>query len=201
MPFLVTAWGISTVGLAFSTNYGSLLACRFLLGLFEASCLPLFAMVTATWYRRQEQPLRVALWVRLLPLCFVGTVGALADTHCTKQYGTNGVASILGSLLAFCLSYIKEPTLHLYQILFLIVGLITVITGPILYWRLDNGPAFARFLTEEERGWAVQRVAENQGGKESTNVNWSQVWEALWSPITWAFVTLAFTNNTGASVT
>jgi hypothetical protein len=43
-------------------------------------------------------------------------------------------------------------------------------------------------------------VSENQGGKESTSVNWSQIWEALWSPITWAFVTLAFTNNTGASV-
>jgi len=47
--------GLSMVGLAFSTNYHSLLAFRFLLGLFEASCLPLFTMVTVSWYRRSEQ--------------------------------------------------------------------------------------------------------------------------------------------------
>lgn len=83
MPFLVTAWGISTVGLAFSTNYGSLLACRFLLGLFEASCLPLFAMVTATWYRRQEQPIRVAMWYGERPfLPFAALTSGLSGLNC-----------------------------------------------------------------------------------------------------------------------
>lgn len=62
MPTCILFWGASTVGLAFSRNYGSLLATRFLLGLWEASCLPLFSVVTSLWYRRQEQPFRVALW-------------------------------------------------------------------------------------------------------------------------------------------
>lgn len=75
MPTLVFCWGVSTVGLACSTSYGPILACRFLLGLFEASCLPLFSLVTATWYRRQEQPLRIALW-----------------------YGSNGLARCVSSL-------------------------------------------------------------------------------------------------------
>lgn len=70
MPCLVFGWGVAAVGLACSKSYGPLLACRFLLGLFEASCLPLFAMVTATWYRRQEQPLRVAMWCESPPLPF-----------------------------------------------------------------------------------------------------------------------------------
>lgn len=107
MSFIVTAWGLSMVGLAFSTNFKSLLAFRFLLGLFEASCLPLFTMVTVSWYRRSEQPLRVALW-----------------------YGTNGVSTMLGSFLAWALSFATGAKLHVYQILFLVVGLATVITGP-----------------------------------------------------------------------
>jgi hypothetical protein len=60
-----------------------------------------------TWYRRREQPLRIAMW-----------------------YGTNGVASMLGSLLAWALSFIVSPVLYVYQILFLTVGLATVITAP-----------------------------------------------------------------------
>jgi MFS family permease len=62
MCITVFCWGVSMCGLAASTNYGGLLACRFLLGLFEAACLPLFTVITTTWYRRSEQPLRIALW-------------------------------------------------------------------------------------------------------------------------------------------
>jgi hypothetical protein len=45
-------------------------------------------------------------------------------------YGTNGVASMLGSLLAWGLSFSQSKVLYVYQILFLTVGLATVITAP-----------------------------------------------------------------------
>lgn len=62
------------IGLAFSRSFGPLLANRFLLGLFEAVNIPLFsgsfivnptnvsAVITITWYRRREQPFRIACW-------------------------------------------------------------------------------------------------------------------------------------------
>lgn len=62
MAGLVFGWGGALLGMGFSKSYASLCATRFLLGLFEAACLPLFAMITSQWYRRQEQPLRVATW-------------------------------------------------------------------------------------------------------------------------------------------
>jgi hypothetical protein len=65
------------------------------------------AVVTLSWYRRHEQPMRIAMW-----------------------YGTNGVASMLGSLLAWGLSFSQSKVLYVYQILFLTVGLATVITAP-----------------------------------------------------------------------
>ena len=61
-----------------SASFGPLLANRFLLGMFEAVNIPLFselivrlsdfvddsvlAIISMTWYRRREQPIRIALW-------------------------------------------------------------------------------------------------------------------------------------------
>ncbi|KAL7414559.1 major facilitator superfamily domain-containing protein [Mrakia frigida] len=178
MPVIVFCWGIATCGLAASTNFQGLLASRFLLGLFEASCLPLFTIITTSWYRRSEQPLRVSIW-----------------------YGTNGLASMLGSLLAYGCSFLSpSASLYRYQVLFLIVGLLTVLTAPWIYWKLDNNPAEARFLTPEERLWAVERLRDNNAGAASSSINWNQVLEASWSPVTWMFVALTFCVNTCASV-
>lgn len=35
-------------------------------------------------------------------------------------------------------------------------------------WRLDNNPAVARFLTVEERKWAVERLRSNNTGVETS---------------------------------
>lgn len=63
MAVVVTCWGLSQLGMAFSPNFGSLYATRFLLGFFEAACLPLFTLVTVSWYRRSEQVSRIAAWL------------------------------------------------------------------------------------------------------------------------------------------
>lgn len=59
MTVLVFGWGTAQACMAAPHNFGGLVATRFLLGLFEAGCLPLFSILTAQWYRRSEQPLRV----------------------------------------------------------------------------------------------------------------------------------------------
>ena len=57
---LVLGWGASHAAMAACRSYKGLLATRFFLGLFEAGCLPLFSVITSQWYRRIEQPTRVA---------------------------------------------------------------------------------------------------------------------------------------------
>jgi predicted MFS family arabinose efflux permease len=178
VTILVFCWGSFMCGLAASTNFHTLMANRVFLGLFEAAVLPMFAVITMTWYRRREQPMRIALW-----------------------YGTNGIASMLGSLLAWALSFIKSDKLHVYQILFLVTGLATVITAPVIFMFLDNNPAEAKFLTPEERLWAIERLRDNNTGIESKDLKMSQIWETLLSPAVWLFVGLSFCLNFGASVT
>ncbi len=92
MPALVLGWGIASAALAACHDFPTLLAARFFLGLFEAGCLPLFSVITSQWYRRAEQPLRVAAW-----------------------YGTNGIATIVASALSYGLGHIQSPLLESWQ--------------------------------------------------------------------------------------
>ncbi|KAF9016943.1 MFS general substrate transporter [Hymenopellis radicata] len=179
MPVIVSCWGIACCGIAASTSFGGLAANRFLLGLFEAACLPLFSILTAVWYRRAEQPLRVAIW-----------------------YGTNGMGTIMASVFAYGFGSIKNPAIHHYQILFLFCGLMTVLTGPLIYWRLDNSISEARFLTPEDRHKGVERLRANNTGTAATNTyKWYQVKEALLEIQTYLFFGMTLLLNVGASVT
>jgi len=70
-----------------------MMALRFFLGLFEAGCLPLcwfvylrlktplmmtVSLMTAQWYRRSEQPIRVAAW-----------------------YSMNGISTLFAALISY----------------------------------------------------------------------------------------------------
>lgn len=92
MPSLCLGWGIAQTSMAACHSYGGLLAARFFLGLFEAGCLPLFSVITGKWFRRAEQPLRVAAW-----------------------YSTNGLATIAASALSYGLGHIPSAALESWQ--------------------------------------------------------------------------------------
>ncbi|KAI1950268.1 hypothetical protein LOZ20_003002 [Ophidiomyces ophidiicola] len=177
MPSLVLCWGAAQVGMAACRNYAGLLATRFLLGLFEGGCLPLFSIITSQWYRRAEQPLRVAAW-----------------------YGTNGLATIVASSLSYGLGHIPSETLKSWQIIFLVVGLLTMLSAPFVYWKLDNDIASARFLTPLERRQALARLRTNQTGTGSRELKWTQAVEAVCEPKTYLWVAMSLLLNIGASV-
>lgn len=92
MPCLCLGWGIAQTCMVACHNFNELMAARFFLGLFEAGCLPLFGVITSQWYRRAEQPIRVAAW-----------------------YGTNGIATIVAAVLSYGLAHIKSDLLKSWQ--------------------------------------------------------------------------------------
>ena len=93
MPVLAAGWGIAQAAMAACHSFEGLMATRFLLGLFEAGCLPLFSIITSQWYRRAEQPLRVAAW-----------------------YSTNGLATILAAILSYGLGHVQSGPLNEWQL-------------------------------------------------------------------------------------
>ncbi|KAI1151645.1 major facilitator superfamily domain-containing protein [Nemania diffusa] len=178
MPALVLGWGIASTALAACHNFPTLYATRFFLGLFEAGCLPLFSVITSQWYRRAEQPLRVAAW-----------------------YGTNGIATIVASGLSYGLGHIRSELLESWQIIFLFVGLVTIASSPFVYWKLDNDIPSARFLSKEDKPKAVERLRANQTGTGTREFKWKQVGEMFLEPKTYLWVALSLFINAGASVT
>lgn len=92
MPSLLLGWGLAQAAMPACHNFGGLLADRFFLGIFEAGCLPLFSVITAQWYRRSEQPLRIAAW-----------------------YGMNGMATIVAAALSYGLGKIQTDVLESWQ--------------------------------------------------------------------------------------
>ncbi|PWY86635.1 putative MFS transporter [Aspergillus heteromorphus CBS 117.55] len=177
MPTLVLGWGVAQTCMAACHNFQGLMATRFFLGLFEAGCLPLFGMLTSQWYRRVEQPIRVAAW-----------------------YGTNGLATIIAALLSFGLGHIKSSVMKEWQIIFLFVGLLTIISVPFVYWRLDNDIPSARFLTPHEKLQAMERLRANQTGAGTREFKLSHVYETALEPKTYLWVSMALLLNIGASV-
>lgn len=92
MPSLVLGWGIAQTAMAGCKTFSGLVVTRFFLGIFEAGCLPLFSVITNQWYRRAEQPMRVAAW-----------------------YSTNGAGTIIAALLSYGLGHIESDLLKSWQ--------------------------------------------------------------------------------------
>lgn len=88
LPVMVLGWGIAQACTSATYSFGGLMAARAVLGIFEAGCLPLLAIMTGAWYRRAEQPLRIAAW-----------------------YGTTGLATAVAPLLLYGFGKIESPRL------------------------------------------------------------------------------------------
>lgn len=177
MPALCLGWGIAQASMAACYNYRSLLVARFFLGLFEGGCLPLFSIITAQWYRRAEQPIRVAAW-----------------------YSSNGIATMVASALSYGLGHIPSETLKSWQIIFLFVGLVTIITAPFVYWKMDDDVASARFLTPHEREQGIERLRANQTGTGSREFKSSHIVELVLEPKSYIWIGISLLNNAGAAV-
>jgi MFS family permease len=68
-------WGGVTVSTVAVKSYEGLMVQRFFLGVTEAGIAPAFSLITAMWYKRQEQPLRFAIWFSAVGLgTLVGTL-------------------------------------------------------------------------------------------------------------------------------
>lgn len=81
------------------------------------------------------------------------------------------------------------------------MGLVTIVSAPFVYWRLDNDVASARFLTETERAQGMERLQANQTGTGSSKFKFSHVLEAVLEPKTYLWIAMAMLLNIGASVT
>jgi MFS family permease len=155
-------WGAIVCLTAACTNFGGLMAVRFLLGVAEATITPGFMFLTSTYYTRDEQPTRVGLW-------FAG----------------NSVGGIVSSLMAYGVGHV-DGRVHPWRWMYIILGVATFIWAVPMFFLLPDKISEAKFLTPEERQVALDRtVIAGTGSTDNARWKWSQVKECLIDPKTW----------------
>ncbi|CAG9942669.1 unnamed protein product [Clonostachys rosea f. rosea IK726] len=165
---MALGWGITLTGMAGAKRFPHLLGARFLLGSFETSIGPSFVAITQMWWRRREQTLRIGSW-----------------------YCMNGLSWVLGSLITYALASIHS-SLKSYQIIFLFFGLVTVLFAFIMFFRMPDSPTEAKFLSDEDKVIAIERLRDNQMGVMSREWRYSQFYETLRDPKTWLWTAMIF---------
>ena len=111
----IVLWGVVLTLHAVTSNYGGLLAVRFLLGLFEATITPAFVLITSMWYKQTEQGRRMGAWL-----------------------SCNGITLIVMAAVGYGLSAVTNAGIASWKILFLIFGLLTTATGLFCFWYMPD---------------------------------------------------------------
>lgn len=126
---LLMCWGLVATFSAFVQSKGALIACRLLLGLFEAGLFPGVLLYLGMFYNKRHISVRTALF-----------------------YGTSAIAGALGGLVAYAIGELDGTAgWSGWRWIILINGIPTILTAPVALWVLPNNPATASFLSEEDR--------------------------------------------------
>jgi ACS family allantoate permease-like MFS transporter len=185
--FNVIMWGLVLCCLGACNSYGSALAVRFFLGVFEAAVSPGFALFTSQWYTIKEQGLRTGIWFSFNGWGQVRT--SSSSLHVTTRPLTD--SQIVGGAIAYGIAVGTEKhplSIKSWQLLFLVIGLFTAAIGVLFLWIMPDNQLNAKFLTEKERLMAVERIRINQQGVGNKHFKMYQFKEAMMDPMVWAFV-------------
>ncbi|RMZ80846.1 hypothetical protein DV737_g2835, partial [Chaetothyriales sp. CBS 132003] len=181
LGFFIIAWGLVSVLTSQVTSFGSLVACRLILGLVEAPFFSGVLFYLSKWYTKKELNMRMSIFYSGSLLS--GAFGSLIAAGILK--GLNGARG-LGA----------------WQWLYIIEGSITIFVGIIIVLILPDFPQTWRLLSPEMKHVAIRRLAieaaeadQDEPGAKSA---WTGVKLALSDPKTYV-ITIAYMCGTGAA--
>ncbi|KAF9240614.1 major facilitator superfamily domain-containing protein [Melanogaster broomeanus] len=156
---LMLLWGIMMTVQGLISNYGGLMAMRWLLGTFEAGLFPGVAYYLSCWYKRSEFGIRMAIFFSAATMS--GAFGGLLAAAISKLDGVGG-----------------KPA---WAWIFIIEGLATVVAGAMSFWIIVDFPHDAKFLTEVERTVVIRRLqGDNQFSAAGESLKWKYI-KASWT--------------------
>jgi len=142
---IATVWGIIATLTGLCNNYGSLIACRLLLGLVEGGLFPGMAIYLTLFYTKRELALRIAY-------LFVSAA----------------LAGATGGLLAYAIGFMDGTAgLRGWRWIMIIEGLPTFVLGIATFFILADDPAHAYYLTPAEK--ALMIVRQNRQAGQTTS--------------------------------
>ncbi|KAL2040042.1 hypothetical protein N7G274_007445 [Stereocaulon virgatum] len=174
----VILWGIATACTAAAKNHRTLLIARISLGIFEAAVAPSLMLISSDWYTKPEATPRFSIW-----------------------YAGLGVGQIIGGIVSHGFQQVqKSSSFAGWKIMFVALGVITVIIGFATFVLLPDTPMQARFLSEPEKVALLKHFAINQTGIENKHIKIKHVLEILTDVQLWLLVLLTILISTSSGV-
>ncbi|RKK29165.1 hypothetical protein BFJ65_g1101 [Fusarium oxysporum f. sp. cepae] len=149
----VIGWGAIVMCLGATQNAAGLMVLRFIMGALEAPLFPAVTILNTMWYKKSEQPVRMAITFTAFSSLVTGII----------SYGIGHVEAGIAS----------------WRLLFLVVGGFTLIWGAILTIWLPDSPLGDNFMKGRQKYIALDRVRDNMTGIENKEFKWYQVREAF----------------------
>lgn len=166
-------WCIATIATGFVQNYHQALACRMLLGLFEAGVAPAFTFIFSTIYSRESTAKRVAL------INF-----------------SNAVSGAFGGMFAYAIQTMgKQRGLEAWRWLFIIEGAVSLALCGGCLWSFPNKPETAWFLKEDEKELMRLRKQRDIIYKGDDKFDWKWVKQAVSDPFIYVASLAFFTSS------
>ncbi|CAM6119286.1 unnamed protein product [Calypogeia fissa] len=160
-------WGIVTACTAATKDYTGLLTVRIFLGVFEASTAPCLMLISSQWYTRSEQIPRFTVW-----------------------YCGNAIAQMIGGVISYGFQFLgpRDSSLAGWRIMFLVLGIVTVLVGFLAGWTLPDTPMAAKWLDNVEKVALLNHVGENRTGIKNHHFKISQLVELLLDVQMWLMI-------------
>ncbi|XXH01588.1 orotate phosphoribosyltransferase [Hypoxylon texense] len=160
IPIIMMSWSLVTTFTGFCQSYGSLLACRLLLGACESALFPALNLYVSMFWKREEIARRASGIG--ISLALAGAFGGLFAWAIMQMDGAGGYPG--------------------WRWLFFIEGAVSFCLGIAAYWLFPDNPETAYFLNDEERKLARARL-EIHGNYQP--FDWADVKAAFRDPVCW----------------
>ncbi|KAF7559032.1 hypothetical protein G7046_g5125 [Stylonectria norvegica] len=156
----VTLWGVATACGSASHNYQTLLVSRVFIGIFEATIGPSLILISSQWYTKSEQAPRFSIW-------YLGL----------------GLGQIVGGAVSYGFQHVAPgAAMAGWRVMFLTLGLVTVVIGLVTFFFLPDTPMKATWLSDSEKVALLKHVSVNQTGIQSRKFRPKEILEALCDP-------------------
>ncbi|KAB5588418.1 MFS transporter [Ceratobasidium theobromae] len=169
IAFITFAWGVIATLTGIVQSYGGLIACRLILGVFEAG--PGMTVYLTFWYTRKELALRIGYL--FVSAALAGAFGGLLATGIGQMEGVSGLRG--------------------WRWIIIIEGLPAVVLGCLIPFVLADNPESATWLTREEKAYIQARKLRQQGEtSDAQKFHWNDVQKCFKDPKVYAFAAAQF---------
>ncbi|KAF4922841.1 putative transporter [Colletotrichum viniferum] len=170
MGIMMMLWAVVSALTAVSKDFTGLLLTRFFLGVTEAPYYPGAVYLLSLFYTRKEVATRIAILYtgNILATAFAGLIAA------GIFYGMDGAGGLAG-----------------WKWLFILQGAVTFVIAVVGYFLLPDFPQNTRWLTQEERDLAYNRMELDTVANKGETSTWNGLKQAAKDPMVWIFCAMA----------